>query len=351
MSLPDDAMLVATARSIAAAQETSGAIPWFRGGHVDPWDHIECAMALSVVGMVSAAERAYDYLRRAQAPDGSWPRKVVNGVVVDAGRETNQCAYVAVGVWHHFLVTGDESFAWRMWPTVRRALHYVVDHQTDRGEIRWSVDGHGVRSSDALLTGSASTYQSLRCGIALASWLGDAQPEWELAAGRLGHVVRAHPEAFLDKARFSMDWYYPILGGAVRGPAAQERIEERWADFVVPGLGARCVDDEPWVTGAETCELVLALDAIGDHDRAGALLADMQHLRSDDGSYWTGYQFRERINWPDEHSTWTAAAVVLAADALSRTSPGNGIFRGDGLPLVADLLGSECGCDSALQDA
>ena len=43
------------------------------------------------------------------------------------------------------------------------------------------------------------------------------------------------------------------------------------------------------MTGAETCELAMALEAIGDRDRALPLLADMQHLRDDDGSYWTGY--------------------------------------------------------------
>jgi hypothetical protein len=142
-----------------------------------------------------------------------------------------------------------------------------------------------------------------------------------------------------------MDWYYPILAGVVDGPAAHARIDERWHDFVVPGLGARCVDDEPWVTGAETCELVLALDVMGERDRGSQLFTEIQHLRESDGSYWTGYQFREQINWPDEHSTWTAAAVVLAADALARTTAGNGIFRGDGLPPVADLPDSACGCD------
>jgi len=352
--LLDAAQVAATGRTIAAAQEPSGAIPWFPGGHTDPWDHVECAMALSVAGLVAEAGRAYDYLRRAQASDGSWPAKVVGGVVTDASRETNQCAYLAVGVWHHLLVTGDDRFAWRMWPVVRRALDYVVSHQTDRGEIRWSVDDHGVPDDDALLTGSSSTYQSLRCGLALASWVGEAAPEWELAAGRLAHVLRTHPEAFLDKSRFSMDWYYPVLGGAVRGVAARERFATRWDDFVVAGLGARCVDDEPWVTGAETCELVLALDAVGDDERALAVFADIQHLRTDSGAYWTGYQFAEHIFWPNEQSTWTSAAVVLAADALARCTSANGIFRGDGLPQVADLPSGACGCESvvgAAQDA
>jgi hypothetical protein len=336
----------ATAATIARAQEASGAIPWFPGGHVDPWDHVECAMALSAVGELAAAERAYDYLRRTQSADGSWPAKVVAGVVTDAARETNQCAYVAVGAWHHFLITADERFAWRVWPMVRRAIDFVVDHQTERGEIRWSVPVHGAAADEALLTGSSSTLQALRCGLALADWVGDAQPDWELAAGRLAHVLAAHPEAFLDKSRYSMDWYYPVLGGAVRGAVAAERLRLRWDDFVVPGLGARCVDDQPWVTGAETCELVLALDTIGERDRGLQLLADMQHLRDADGSYWTGYQFRERINWPDEHSTWTAAAVILAADALSRTTEANGIFRADLLPRVPELPDLACGCAS-----
>ncbi|HET7311191.1 MAG TPA: prenyltransferase [Mycobacteriales bacterium] len=339
--------IAATAASIARAQEPSGAIPWFPGGHTDPWDHVECAMALSATGFAGEAVRAYEYLRRTQRPDGSWPAKVVGTTVHDGAAETNQCAYVAVGVWHHLLITGDDRFAWRMWPTVRRAADFVVGRQTDRGEIGWLVGADGSVTDDALLTGSSSTYQSLRCALALADWVGEPQPDWELAAGRLAHVVADHPEAFLDKRRYSMDWYYPVLGGAVRGPAGHERIAEQWDDFVVPGLGARCVSDQPWVTGAETCELVLALDTVGDRDRALALLAEVQHLRDTDGSYWTGWQFAERVNWPDEHSTWTAAAVVLAVDALSRTSPGNGIFRAERLPAGVDLIPDPvCGCSS-----
>jgi hypothetical protein len=94
---------------------------------------------------------------------------------------------------------------------------------------------------------------------------------------------------------------------------------------------------------------VLALDTVGDGDRALALFADMQHLREPDGSYWTGWQFREQVNWPDEHSTWTAAAVVLAADALSRTTPGSGIFRAERLPTGVDLIPDPaCGCTSTV---
>jgi hypothetical protein len=143
-----------------------------------------------------------------------------------------------------------------------------------------------------------------------------------------------------------MDWYYPVLGGAVRGDAGRALIEARWDSFVEAGLGIRCVSRNPWVTGAETCELVLALDALGDRDRALRLLADVQHLRHEDGSYWTGFVFPENVNWPDERTTYTAAAMILAVDALSLTTPGATIMRGTTLPPFAEI-GLECGCASA----
>ena len=125
-------------------------------------------------------------------------------------------AYCAVGVWHELLVTGDEEFAAQMWPAVRAAIGFVTGLQTPRGEIIWRRHEDGTPDGYALLTGSSSMYQSLRCAIALAERMGEPQPEWELAAAQLGHVVACHPEAFADKSRFSMDWYYPVLGGAVR---------------------------------------------------------------------------------------------------------------------------------------
>jgi hypothetical protein len=129
-----------------------------------------------------------------------------------------------------------------------------------------------------------------------------------------------------------MEWYYPVLGGAVRGASARERIDERWDDFVVADLGIRCVDDRPWVTGAETCELVMALDAIGDSVRAHEQFAAMHHLREEDGSYWTGLVFADGERWPEERTTWTGAAMILAADALSCTTAASGIFRSADLP-------------------
>lgn len=320
-----------TAVSIAETQESSGAIPWSVGGHTDPWDHVENAMALTVAGLLEPARAAFDWCRTAQRPDGSWPIQLRNGVVEDANSDTNFCAYIATGVWHHVLITGDRGFAETMWPVVAKAIDFVLTLQLPGGEICWARSDAGPLE-EALLTGCASIYHSIRCALALANYLDDPQPEWEVAVGALGHAIAEHPELFNAKDTHAMEWYYPVLTGAVRGEAAESRINRRWDDFVVDGLGIRCVDHRPWVTGAETCELVMALDAIGDRKRALEQFAAMQHLRETDGSYWTGLVFSDGKRWPVERTTWTGAAMILAADALTSTSAAAGIFRATDLP-------------------
>jgi hypothetical protein len=340
--------VLATVQTIAAGQEASGAIGW-PDGHIDAWNHVECAMALSVCGLRGRARLAYEWLRLTQRADGSWPRRTeAGGLATDPAGESNHAAYVAVGVWHEFLVTRDAGFLRQMWPTVRRAIGFVLGLQTPRGEIIWERAADGTPGSYALLSGCASIYQSLRCAVALGDLADDPQPDWELAAGQLGHVVAGHPEAFADKARFSMDWYYPVLAGPVRGARATARLAAGWPDFVVPGLGVRCVSDEPWVTGAETCELVLALDAVGDRGRAVELFTDIQHLRDADGAYWTGLQFANQARFPAERSNWTAAAIILAADALAGTTGAAHLFRQAGADgAVAPADAGACGCPAA----
>jgi len=349
------AQVADTAAAIAAMQEPCGAVPWTIGEHVDIWNHVEAAMAMLAGGQVEAAERAYDWVPTMQRPDGSFPMKIVDGVPDDERGDVNMSAYLAVGVWHHWLVRRDIAFVQRFWPTVRAALDWVVAQQVPFGGINWTPT-----EDFCLLTGNASIYHSLRAGVALADLMDDPQPEWELAGGRLGHAVREHRDLFEDKATYSMDWYYPVLGGAVRGREGFELLETRWDDFVVPGLGIHCVDTNPWVTGAETCELAMALDTLGDHRRALALVKDMQHLREDDGRYWTGWVYGEadeesgeprNVHWPVEHTTYTAAAVILAVDALGEvaghSTAGSGIMRGTSLAPHFTELALECGCPSA----
>jgi len=324
-----------TVAALLAAQRADGAIPWYRGHHLDPWDHVESAMALDAAGEHERAAAAYDWLARHQLPDGSWYAAYADGDAArptDTARESNFCAYVAVGVWHHYLATRDEEFAERLWPVVLAAVEFVLRLQRPGGQIGWKREAGGAPVHDALLTGCSSIHQALRCALALAEHREQPQPDWELAVGLLGHAVRRHPERFLDKSRYSMDWYYPVLGGALRGADAASRIEECWDRFVVDGLGVRCVHPNPWVTGGESAELALALWALGDVERALRILRWMQHLRAEDGLYWTGYVFEDDTIWPREKTTWTAGSLLLAIAAIGGDPATAAVFGGDALP-------------------
>ncbi len=321
-----------TVAAIVAMRRADGAIPWFDGGHLDPWDHVEAAMALDAAGEHGHAAAAYEWLAREQNPDGSWYAAYTDGVPTDRNRETNFCAYVAVGVWHHYLSTADEAFLDRMWPHVYAAVEFVLSLQLPGGQISWKREDDGSSPDEALLTGSSSIHHALRCALAIAEEREDPQPDWELATGRLRHAIVAHPERFLDKSRYSMDWYYPVLGTALRGEPARARIEEGWDRFVVPGLGVRCVLPNPWVTGGESAELALALWAMGESDRAVEILRSIQHLRAEDGLYWTGYVFADAAVWPVERTSWTAGALLLAVAALGGDEATTTVFGGERLP-------------------
>ena len=326
VSVVDADAVAETAAFIASVQTCSGQIPWYPGGRTDPWDHVEAAMALDVAGRHGRAGSAYDWLCRTQNPDGSWYRGYQGERVIDPVRESNFTAYIAVGIWHHHLSSGDHGFLDAMWPTLGRAMAYVLGLQQPGGQISWARGPDGEPAPEALLTGCSSMFHSLRCARAIAACRGEPQPDWELAATTLGQAIARCPTLFADRDRYSMDWYYPILGGAVRGPAACERLARGWDRYVVAGLGARCVDDEPWVTVAETSELALTLSVIGDYDRAAELLRAVQRHRNPDGSYWTGYVYPDGVIWPDERTTWTAAAVVLAAAALDLEPATTAVF-------------------------
>lgn len=334
--------VAATATTIVAAQLQTGAICWFPGGQADPWDHVEAAMGLTVAGRTDEAGAAYRWLRATQNPDGSWYRSYRGSRVDDPVTEANFSAYLAVGLLHHTLATGDDALLDEMWPTLVAALDFVLGLQRPGGEIRWARSPDGTAADESLLTGCASMFHSLRCALALARLRDEAQPDWELAAAMLGHAVAAHPDRFSPRERYSMDWYYPVLGGVLRGPAATARIMQGWETFVVPGLGVRCVSDHPWVTAAETCELVLALCALGDHGRAATLFADVQHLRHDGGGYWTGYVYPDDAFWPEEQTTWTAGAVLLASAMLAGDPATTAVFGGQDLPVRADETAAAC---------
>jgi hypothetical protein len=232
-----------------------------------------------------------------------------------------------VGVYHYFLIAADEEFLGWMWPTINRALTFALKLQAPQGEIYWAISPQGRVDRMALVTGSSSICLSLRCALAIADHLGHRRPQWIEGLGRLEEAIRNKPYRFnMTKSRYAMDWYYPILGGILTGRNARKRIGRNWKRFIVEGQGVRCVFDAPWVTIAETSELSLALSAMGSRTHSEIVFNWISDKKHADGSYWAGFTYPDMTIWPEEKLTWTAAAVLLAADALYELTPAHCLF-------------------------
>jgi hypothetical protein len=315
-------------RLIADTVRPTGEIPWCEGQKTDPWDLVEAIMGLNIGGRSALARSAFRWLAQMQHEEGSWCSAYQCGLPEDETRDTNMASYIAVGLLHHHLINGDIDFIREMWPTIERAIDFSINLQAPGGEIHWAISPEGILDPMALLTGSSSVYMSLKCALTLARLLDQSKPLWVEARNKLGDAILRRPHLFnMAKARFSMDWFYPVLSGALTGADAQRRIEKSWNKYVIKGHGVLCVSDQPWVTIAETSELVLALHAMGAHARAETVFSWIQDKRFDDGSFWCGYTHPDLVIWPEDKITWTNAVVLMAADALYGLTPAAGLFN------------------------
>jgi hypothetical protein len=317
----------AVASLIKRTQKEDGEIPWAIGDKTDPWDHIEAAMGLTIGGYYGEAQKAFSWLKEKQLVDGSWHAAYRNGQPDDLTHDANMSSYIAVGLFHYFLITGDKAFLQHMWETVKRGIEFALSLQAPDGEIYWAKSPEGVVDPIALLTGSSSIYMSLKCALGISQVLGLESAHWRGSLSRLGNAIRNKPHLFnMTKSRYSMDWFYPVLAGAITGQAAKQRMDKYWKKFIVKDHGVLCVSDQPWITMAETSELCLALSAMGQEDQAGIVFDWIRERKFEDNTYWCGYTHPEITIWPEEKMTWTNAVVLMAADALYQLTPGGKLF-------------------------
>jgi hypothetical protein len=331
---------------ILDVQSEDGCIAWFKNGAFDPWNHLESAMGLSICGATDGADKAYKFLFNTQLDDGSWWGQLGSDVPIDEElqnfsrqsldtvrktRDTNFIAYIATACWHYHLIRQDTAFLKEAFSVVEKAINFVLSLQTPEGDIRWTAPDSKTPEDDALLTGCSSIYKSLGNAINLAEAAAKDCDAWRVAHLKLGDALRYKPERFDrswgSKERYSMDWYYPVLSGALAQDVAKQRLLDRWDKFVVDGMGCKCVSDEPWVTTAESAELVLALKVNGQHDLAREHLSWLHKMRNESGAYWMGYQLQSEVFWPVECPPWTAGAVLLASDAVCELTPAHALFN------------------------
>ncbi len=332
-------------QSILALQNADGSIPWYKNGVIDPWNHLEAAMGLNLLGEREAAERAIGFLHNSQLPDGSWWGQLGSAVPLDETlqqfttadtnsgtrlRDTNFIAYIATALWHHYCLYEDMDFIAANWVMAQAAINFVLGLQYEEGDIRWTARDPNTPEEDALLTGNSSIYKSLGCANKLAALMDFDASDWQQARQLLGAALAHKPERFdrtwPPKDNYSMDWYYPVLSGALSLAQGDKRLSEGWDKFVIEGFGCRCVADEAWVTVAETAELVMTLVAQNQRDKAATMLDGLAQFRDENGGYWMGMQVVDKVFWPREKPAWTAGAVVLAHDALYMETPAHKVL-------------------------
>jgi hypothetical protein len=335
----------ACADRIESLQRRDGSLPWIEAGVWDPWNHGESAMALAVAGREAAVAAALDCLAQRQEPDGGWTGELGAGIPMDesgeriappatpvTARDTNFTGYAAVTVLRCALALDAPRLIARHETMVTRALDWVAARQRSGGDIVWRDPDpdQPLDEVDSLRAGNASLYKSFEAGLRIADALGHKKPSWARARQRIAHAFTHTPALFdrkgEDRSNYAMDWYYPVLTGAIAGPAGAARLDAGWDRFVVADLGCRCVAEEPWVTAAETAELALACLTLGRREAARGLIADLASLAKGGKGYWMGWQFDLGMIWPKERPGWTSAAVVLAADALEGLSPGSDLL-------------------------
>ena len=181
---------------IGRHQLPSGAIPWYDEGITDPWDHVECAIALDLTGRFERAVMAYRWMKNKQNPDGSWYSGYVDDRPKDLTRDTNHSTYIATGIWYHYLVNRDESFLREMWPSVQAAIDFALGLQQPGGEILWACNGGKGTWPGAIYAASTCVWQSVRSGLKIAKKLGVKRPDWEIASVRLLDAMRERRECF-----------------------------------------------------------------------------------------------------------------------------------------------------------
>ena len=146
---------------IAESQNEGGGIPSETGKILDPWDHIECCMALDVFGEKERSSLGFQWLIDHQEDDGSWYSEYQADKNISSRKESNFSSYIAIGALHNYESYKDLKFLENLLPTLEKSLEFTLSAQTDFGEFSWAME-NGKWLDDALKTGNSSIFMSLK---------------------------------------------------------------------------------------------------------------------------------------------------------------------------------------------
>ena len=299
-------------------------------------------MALVLGGRIAEAERAYGWLVGLSAPTA--PGTSTTSTAGDRGGQARRQRRAptwrpASGTTGCSPMTGASSRRCGRWS---RRPSTSSRPAAARGEILWARHADGTPWRSPCSPARRPCCHSLRCAIASPSCSATSAPTGSCRRPPGPRHPPPEPDAFAPKHRWAMDWYYPVLGGV-----------RRWATPAAPACrplghvrrrGPRRAlrQGPPWITVAETCECRWPTSPSASA-RPPSSCSPGRSSTAPTSTAATGRApcTPSEAHFPaDERSTYTAAAVVLSADALERHHPRGGAFVAS--PCLFDASTTSC---------
>ena len=117
-------------------QFLSGAIPSNQDGSHDPWDHLEAVMGLTTLGYKNQALNGLNWMIANQNEDGSWFSLYQDEMPLEFDKQTNYASYIAVAVWHFYLLNNDINFLQNFWDSVKKGIFFSLSLQHKNPQSR-----------------------------------------------------------------------------------------------------------------------------------------------------------------------------------------------------------------------
>ena len=304
--------LISAKNWILKNQNYNGEILWDDKGKWDFWDHCECLIALSIYEEWDAFKKGLDFCLGKINQEGLVKSQYVNGTITQNYFEVHHAPYISLPLLQKYYIDGDLDYLFSYRSEMHQIFKGTEKFKDAEGYYHWALDESGL-VDDTLVTSSCSLELSRRAYNKICKLIND---EKYIINEEIISPKKLRSKKFdrdgISRARFSMDSYYPILCNCGTKEDANKLLNK----FYVNGLGIKCVEEEPWVTFAESSECIMALHKIGLLEEAKKIFNEVLKHKNTKGYFPTGYQYDLRVYWPEENSTWTNAAIIMAADCL-----------------------------------
>ena len=286
-------------------QSDDGSICWDEKGKCDPWDHCECLIALAIYEEWDAWHKGVNWFLENINQHGLIFPEFQNQRATQMHFESHHAPYISLALMQASLIDKKQIDYLSKKSNFKEKIDLIFNElnnfRDEDGYYFWAKDKKGY-SDNSLITATMSILLSIKAND-ISKDINFDTLKWSKKFNRDGQ----------DRSRFSMDFYYPFLAGIKKDKSEFKKVLK---SFYVEGLGVKCVKEEPWVTFAESSECVLAALVNGNENLAEEIFKNLLQFQNSEGIFPTGYQYDLKIFWPDEKSTWTNAAVIIAGHAL-----------------------------------